>query len=181
MLVGVARKISNLALIGFMGSGKSSVGRLVAEQLRFHFVDTDELAETRAGKSINDIFAESGEPAFRELERGIVRELASSTRTVISTGGGLPVNPENLISLKKHALVVCLWASPEKSWERLRNQSNRPLLKGTDPLGKIRSLLEMREKFYKQADVLLNTEWRSVREVAQQVIHHFKVACSDLK
>ena len=170
------RNLVNLALIGFMGTGKSSVGRLVADQLRFEFLDTDHLIETRAGKSINDIFTQNGEPAFRELESDLVNELASRTQTVISTGGGLPASPANLNSLKQHALVVCLWSSPEKIFERVREQSHRPLLKTPDPLGRIRSLLATREPFYKQADILLNSEFRSIREVAQQVILQFRLA-----
>ena len=170
------RNLVNLALIGFMGTGKSSVGRLVADQLRFEFLDTDHLIETRAGKTINEIFAQNGEPAFRELESNLVKELASRTQAVISTGGGLPANPANLNSLKQHALVVCLWSSPEKIFERVREQSHRPLLQPPDPLAKIRSLLAARESFYKQADVLLNSEFRSIREVAQQVILQFRLA-----
>ncbi len=168
------RNIQNIALIGFMGTGKSSVGQLVATQLHFTFLDTDHVIEARAGKTISEIFAEQGEPAFRELERKIVGELAARKRTVISTGGGLPVNPENLASLKTHSLVVCLWASPEKIWERVRNQTHRPLLKEADPLAKIRKLLEERGPYYRQADVLLNTEMRSLKDVAQQVVHQFQ-------
>ena len=88
------------------------------------------------------------------------------------------VNPKNLVSLKTHALVVCLWASPDKIWERVRNQTHRPLLNTPDPKEKIRELLAAREPFYRKADVLLNTELRHVREVAQQVIHQFKLAAS---
>ena len=172
------RQIRNIALIGFMGTGKSSVGRLLAEQLHFQFLDTDELIESRAGKSVAAIFAAEGEAAFRELERSVVAELASRKRTIISAGGGLGANPENLASLKHHALVVCLWASPEKIWERVRGQSHRPLLQGPDPLGKIRQLLADRGPTYKLADVLLNTEVRSLREVAQQVLHQFRIAKS---
>jgi len=168
-----ARHIQNLALIGFMGTGKSSTGQMLAAALHFAFLDTDHLIETRAGKSINEIFAQDGEPAFRDWERRIVEELTQRKKTVISTGGGLPANEANLASLKSHALVVCLWASPEKIWERVRGQSHRPLLNDPDPLKKIRALLAAREPFYRQADVLLNTEMRSVREVAQQVIKHF--------
>jgi shikimate kinase len=170
------RRIQNLALIGFMGTGKTTVGRLLAEQLNFEFLDTDEQIEINTGKKISEIFAEQGEPMFRELERQLVEELAHRTQTVISTGGGLPVNPANLASLKTHALVVCLWASPEKILDRVRNQDHRPLLKDPDPLAKIRALLTAREPFYRQADVLINTELRSLREVAQQVIHQFRLA-----
>lgn len=170
------RHIVNLALIGFMGTGKSSVGRLVADQLRFEFLDTDHLIETRTGKTIADIFAQNGEPAFRALERQLVEELPARTQTVIATGGGLPINPANLQCLKQHALTVCLWSSPEKIFERVREQSHRPLLRDPDPLATIRALLAAREPFYKQADVLINSEFRSIREVAQQVIHQFRMA-----
>lgn len=157
-----------------MGTGKSSVGQLAATQLHFTFLDTDHVIEARAGKTISEIFAEQGEPAFRELERKIVGELVTRKKTVISTGGGLPTNPENLASLKTHSLVVCLWASPEKIWERVRNQTHRPLLSEADPLAKIRKLLDERAPHYRQADVLLNTEMRSLKDVAQQVVHQFQ-------
>src|SRR5882762_1142692 len=124
-----------------MGTGKTSVARLVADQLRFSFLDTDQLIEERAGKSIRDIFAQEGEAAFREYERSMVTELSARKNTVIAAGGGLVVNEENLASLKRHALVVCLWASPEAIWERVRNQTHRPLLNDPDPLARIRQLL----------------------------------------
>ncbi len=168
-----SRQIRNIALIGFMGTGKSSVGRLLAEQLHYSFLDTDEMIEASAGKTVSAIFAEDGEPAFRKREQEIVTELAARNRTVVSTGGGLGANEQNLANLKEHALVVCLWASPDKIWERVRSQTHRPLLREADPLAKIRELLAARERFYKQADVLLNTELRSVKEVAQQVLHQY--------
>ena len=162
-----------------MGTGKSSVGRLVADQLHFTFLDTDELIENNTGKTIPEIFAKEGEAAFRQLEARVVEELALKSRTVIATGGGLPVNPANLASLKAHALVVCLWASPENIYERVRHQDHRPLLQNADPLARIRALLAEREPSYRQADVLLNTGSRSAREVAQQVIHHFRPALAN--
>jgi shikimate kinase len=172
------RVIHNLALIGFMGTGKSSVGRLAAAHLRYELIDTDEILERRAGKSITAIFAEQGEAGFRELERRLVAEMNSWRRKVIATGGGLAANEANLASLKQHALVVCLWASPQEIWERVRDQTHRPLLQGPDPLGTIRALLEQRTPFYRQADVLVNSGMRSAREVAQQVLHHFHAARS---
>ena len=172
------RSIQNLALIGFMGTGKSCAGRLAAELMHFTFLDTDHVIEARAGKSVGDIFAQEGEPAFREWERRIVEELTRRNKTVIATGGGLPANPANLASLKTHALVVCLWASPETIWERVRAHDHRPLLNDTDPLARIRELLAVREPCYRQADVLVNTEMRSLREVAQHVIHQFHLAQS---
>jgi len=181
MRVTAARNIQNIALIGFMGTGKSTVGRLVAEQLKFEFLDTDTLIEQRCGRKITEIFAQNGEPAFRELEAQLVQEFSARIRTVISTGGGLPTNPVNLQNLKQHSLVVCLWASPEHIFERVREQTHRPLLNDPDPLGKIRSLLTVREKFYKQADVLLNSDLRSAREVAQQVINQFRLVTHSRK
>jgi shikimate kinase len=172
------RHLANIALIGFMGTGKTSVGRLVAEQLRFDYLDTDEAIQSATGRSITEIFEADGEPAFRALEEKIVKELAGRKKTVIATGGGLPVNPKNLASLKTHSLLVCLWSSPGKIWERVRHQSHRPLLHDKNPPAKIRELLAVREPFYKQADVLLNTDMRSLREVAQQVVHQFRLESS---
>jgi shikimate kinase len=170
------RNLSNIALIGFMGCGKSSVGRLVASLLDFEFVDTDDLIETSAGCTISDIFDQSGEAAFRELEASTVQKLAARQRTVIATGGGLGANPDNLNALKSHALVVCLWASPSVIWSRVKNQSHRPLLKNEDPMARIKELLNARKPIYKQADVLINSGLRPLREVAQQVVHQFQAA-----
>lgn len=170
------RPIQNLALIGFMGTGKSAVARLVAELLHFTYLDTDQVIESRAHKTISEIFQQDGEPAFRQWERTIVEELAPRKKTVIATGGGLPVDPKNLESLKTHSLVVCLWASAETIFERVREHDHRPLLREADPPARIRELLLAREPFYRQADVLVNTERRSVREVAVQVIHQFHMA-----
>ncbi len=174
------RCVHNLALIGFMGTGKSSVGRLVAVHLRYDFVDTDEVIEKRSGRAIAQIFAQDGETAFRALERQVVGEMITWRRKVISTGGGLAANDANLASLKQHALVVCLWAPPEAIWQRVRHQAHRPLLQHPDSLNKIRSLLEERAPFYRQADVLVNTAMRSIKEVSQHVVHQFNLARSHL-
>ncbi len=166
----------NLALIGFMGTGKSVVGQFAAAQLGFPFVDTDALVESHAGRKIADIFRDEGELAFRERERAAVLELAARPRAVIATGGGLVTYRDNLELLKSQSLVVCLWASPETIFERVRHHNHRPLLHDSDPLAKIRSLLAVREPFYRQADILINTEFRSVREVGLQVVHQFHLA-----
>src|SRR2546421_1406645 len=144
------RHIRNLALLGFMGTGKSSVGRLVASSLHFTYLDTDDVIEARAGAAIADIFKHQGETAFRVMENRIVEELRRRDKTVISTGGGLSADEQNMASLKTHALTICLWASPEKILHRVKDQTHRPLLTEPDPLEKIRQLLAEREKFYRQ-------------------------------
>ena len=171
-----SRPLHNIALVGFMGTGKTSVGHLVARMLHFRLVDTDALIERRTGKRISAIFAEEGEARFREHERAVVEEMARYRRTVIATGGGLVANPANLASLKTHALVVCLWATPEVIWRRVRHQVHRPLLKTPDPQATIRQMLAEREGFYRQADVLIGTDIRPVKEVALQVAHQFRAA-----
>lgn len=157
-----------------MGSGKSSTGRMLASMLQYRFVDTDDWIEKKAGKRICEIFQTRGEAAFRKLESEVVHELESLQRCVISTGGGLVVDPANMASLKKHSMVFCLWATPEVIWERVRNQSHRPLLNDPDPQGKIRTLLGERSAAYRMSDVLVSTERRSLREVAQHIATHFR-------
>jgi shikimate kinase len=170
------RSIHNLALTGFMGTGKSSVARLASQLLQFDFLDTDELIERQTGKSINEIFTQNGEESFRALERDVVEGLSARRDTVIATGGGLIVPADNLASLKTHALVVCLWASPEVIWERVRSQAHRPLLQAPDPTARIHQLLEERKPAYHLADVMILTDHRSTKEVAQQVLHQFHLA-----
>lgn len=159
-----------------MGVGKSSVGRLVAEQLQFDFVDTDDLIHERTGRAIADIFAQEGEAAFRVHEHSVVEALRARERLVIATGGGLICQPENLASLRAHALIVCLWASPQTIWERVRRQTHRPLLQTADPQARIAELLAARSAAYRQAGVLVGSDYRTPREVAQQVAHHFILA-----
>jgi shikimate kinase len=156
-----------------MGTGKSTVGRMAAAQLGFEFIDTDEWIEAETGETVTSIFEKAGEEVFRALEQKAVAVLASKHGCVISTGGGLIVRPENLESLKHHSLVVCLWASPEAVYARVKDQTHRPLLRGPDALEKIREILARRTPAYRQADVLINTENRQPREVVAQVLHHF--------
>lgn len=171
------RHIRNLALIGFMGTGKTTVGQCVAQQLDFEFLDTDHLIESRARKRIADIFAQDGEAAFRALERQVVADLAQRERVVVATGGGLGADPENLASLRRHALIVCLWATPEVIWQRVSRHAHRPLLQVPDPQARIRELLAARAPVYKEADVLVYSGTRQSHEVAQQVMQHFLDTC----
>ena len=168
------RRFSNIALVGFMGTGKSTVGQIVASMLNFEFVDTDEMIEGMAGKRITEIFSSDGEERFRQYERQVVEQLKELKGSVISTGGGMVTKPENLASLKEHSLVVCLWCSPETIFRRVGHQSHRPLLRVEKPLERIRELLNERAPAYRQADVLLNSEFRKPREVATHVVHQFR-------
>ena len=133
------------------------MGRIAADQLGFEFLDTDDWIAAQTGKTIADIFAQNGEATFRQLEEDAARLLATRRQVVISAGGGFVVNPNNLESLKTHAFVVCLWASPEMIWERVRTQTHRPLLQTTDPLEKIRQLLNDRSAAYHKADAMIHT------------------------
>jgi len=170
------RTMHNLALIGFMGTGKSTIGRLVAEHVQFGFVDTDEWIVERLGRSISDIFAQEGEAAFRQYEKNALEALAGRRNLVIAAGGGLAADPANMASLKAHCLVFWLVASPETIWERVQTQTHRPLLQGPDPMGKIRELLAAREPAYRQADVFIHSGLRAPREVAQHIAHQFQMA-----
>jgi shikimate kinase len=168
------RNFANIALIGFMGTGKSTVGQLAAGMLKFRFIDTDEMIEGMANRRISDIFLNEGEERFRQYERQAVDRLNGLTNAVISTGGGLVTNPENLASLKQHSLVVCLWCSAEGILKRVGHQTHRPLLRVENPLARIQTLLQERAPAYRQADILLSSEFRKPREVATHVVHQFR-------
>ena len=176
--MGNERQIRNLALVGFMGTGKSTVGRMVARALHFDFLDTDALIEARLRQSISEVFAQQGELWFREYERSMVAELARYDHTVFATGGGLAAHPASLALLKQHALVVCLWATPETIWQRVQRHSYRPLLQVPNPQAAIRQLLAERLPYYRQADVMISSGLRSPKQVVQQVLHQFQLARS---
>lgn len=166
--------IRNIALVGFMGTGKSTVGRQAARGLGFDFVDTDTLIEEEAGMAVGEIFHQAGEATFRKMERRVVDALGQREKLIIATGGGLIVDVANRDSLKTHAMIICLWASPEAIWKRTRHQKHRPLLNDPDPQARIAELLAEREPHYRQADIIINTELRPIREVTQQVVHQFR-------
>lgn len=165
----------NIALIGFMGAGKTTVGSLLAQLLHFEFIDTDKIIEQRQGRKISEIFAQNGEPFFRRLESELCTELGSASGKVIATGGGLAVNPDNIAALRLHSLIVCLWATPETIYSRVRHQTHRPLLQGPDPLNRIRDLLTIRTRAYKNADMIVGVDFRSPAETARHVAAAFRL------
>jgi shikimate kinase len=142
----------NIVLIGFMGSGKTSVGRLIARRLRFHFLDTDALIEERARTSIKEMFASHGEAWFRERETAALESLAGSTRRhVISTGGGIVTQPRNLPLLRQLGWVVLLTAAPEELFARVARNKDRPLLQVANPRERVREMLTERAPLYAEA------------------------------
>ncbi|MDY6804292.1 MAG: shikimate kinase [Cyanobacteriota bacterium] len=144
-------------LIGMMGAGKTTVGRLLAEKLGYRFFDTDEVIVKLAGKSINEIFAEEGQESFRDLESQVLAELSAYKMLSVATGGGIVMRQMNW-SYLQHGIVVWLDVPPTQLYDRLRDDTTRPLLKDTDPLAKLESILEQRKAFYAGADVRIGVE-----------------------
>lgn len=158
-----------VVLVGFMGSGKSSVGRELARRFGAPFVDVDERIESAAGAPIRELFAREGEPAFRERERAALREALSVKGRVIATGGGAFSDEENRVLLRAYAPVVYLEAAVETLLERLAGDLGRPLLRGGDREEVVRELLSRRIPGYRTADVTVRTDGRTVGDVAAQV------------
>lgn len=161
----------NLILIGFMGSGKSSLGVKLSYRLRMPVEDTDKLIERREGRSVNEIFMDDGESYFRQLETDLLRELAAKNGArIYSTGGGMPVKEENRVLLKKLGKVIYLRVSPETVYERLKGDSARPLLQCGDPLKRIRELLEEREEAYAAcADIIIDADEADMESVLKRI------------
>ncbi len=167
---------TNIALIGFMGTGKTAVGQALAKKLGRRFIETDSLIEQKAGKSIPDIFAQDGEIAFRELEIQTIKEIANEKRVVIAGGGGIVLNKINIDRLKMGAVIVYLTASPQAILKRvLAQEGQRPLLKVEDPARAIRDLLKFRRPFYERAaDMTVNTSRLDIDAVAEDIISRLK-------
>lgn len=159
-----------------MGAGKSTIGRSLAKTLRYQFVDTDQLIEKRTNRKIAEIFQTDGETHFRALECALAKEIAKWQRTVIASGGGLPTHNRNIDLLKKSSFIVCLWASPETIYRRVKNQKHRPLLQTENPLETIRKLLRQRTPCYKQSDAIIHTDNRPLRLIASLVIQEYRQA-----
>lgn len=162
--------MKNIVLLGFMGTGKSAVGRRLAAEFHCPFIDTDQVIEERTHQRIADIFAQQGEEKFRCLESEAVAGLAERSGCVISTGGGIVLNPKNLDLLGKNGILVLLRSRPEVIFKRVQKRAGqRPLLQKADPLSEIKRLLAEREPFYQRADLTLDTSDMRLDDVVQQI------------
>ena len=162
---------TNVVLVGFMGTGKSSAGRLVAQKLGFQYIDTDQLVSQRAGTDIPHIFAEHGEAHFRDLEASALESLAHLERCVVATGGGIVLRESNRSRLRELGFVVGLIASEAVIFDRVSRNTRRPLLQTDDPRATVREMLAAREPLYEAAaELTIDTSTRSSAEVADLIV-----------
>jgi shikimate kinase len=161
--------MKNVYLVGFMGTGKTAVGKELGVRLDKQFVEMDDEIEKRAGKTIVKIFAEDGEAHFRKLEKNLLKELNTKQNLIVSCGGGLICNEENLAILKESGTVINLKSSAEKIYERTKIHAHRPLLNVDDPLQEIKGLMEKRAPFYLQAHYVVESEEQTPAEVASVI------------
>lgn len=169
-------KGTNLYLVGMMGAGKTTVGQRLAAQLDYRFFDTDRVIEQVTGLPISDLFAQSGEAAFRTLESQVLAELSAYTRLTIATGGGIVLKRENWGYLR-HGIIVWLDVPVEQLQVRLQADHTRPLLQDTDPAIKLQALLEQRQPLYAQADVRIRYQSNeTLEQVTERAIEQIKQA-----
>jgi shikimate kinase len=161
---------TNIVLVGFMGTGKTRVGKDVAERLGLEFIDMDDCIVERAGKPIPDIFADDGEAHFRAIERQVVVDLAGESGWVIATGGGVVLNPDNIRDFSSGGLVICLSATPEVILARVEHDTNRPLLYADDKMAKIQALLGSRQALYDAIPNQIDTSTLTADEVVDRII-----------
>ncbi len=170
---------SNIALIGFMGTGKSTIGKELAKELKMELLDTDSLIEKQQGMPIKEIFARKGEAAFRKMERELVKSaIATSSGNVFSCGGGIVLDEANRRALSSSSLVIWLWASPETAVERATMQGNRPLLeRAKDKQAKAGELLKERIPLYAETcDLIISTDGHAPVKIAERIIHEIDKA-----
>ncbi|MCF7907761.1 MAG: shikimate kinase [Candidatus Omnitrophica bacterium] len=167
--------MNNIYIVGFMGTGKTTVASFLAKKLNRGFVDMDVAIEEDQGKSITNIFADSGEAHFRRLEQELLRELSAKSDLVISCGGGLICNEDNLGILKESGVVVSLSAKASTIHERTKHKIHRPLLNTKDPLAVIERLLVARKPYYEQADYTVDTDKLDPEGVVYKIIELLKL------
>lgn len=161
---------NNIVLIGFMGTGKTAVGKRLAALLDKEFYDSDQEIEAVTGMTIPQIFARYGEIRFRSEENLAIARLAQHDNCVISTGGGVTINPENMKLLREKGIIISLSAKPEIIYERVKRRNNRPLLKKDDLYQSIVTLMAEREKYYQDADFFLDTSDLDFQEIIARII-----------
>jgi shikimate kinase len=166
----MGNRLKNIVLTGFMGAGKTEVGRVLARRLGYVLIDVDDEIEKEQSMKIADIFKQSGEPFFRDIESAMIRKLSEREGAVISTGGGAVLRQGNMDTLRKNGVIVCLTASAGTLYERTKKNMARPLLQVDDPLGKIKELLGARQPYYEKADIIVDTEKKSPLQVADEII-----------
>ena len=169
----------NIVLVGFMGTGKTSIGKRLATRLRMRYMDTDDIIERDSGRCISDIFSEDGEETFRELESKAVRKVSKLNNHIISTGGGVVLKEANMVALKRNGIIFCLTATPEEIYRRVQHQSHRPLLQTPDPLAKIKLMLEDRQPYYAKADYTVETTGCSFEAVIAYIKRVFMESVRD--
>ena len=160
----------NIVLIGFMGSGKSMVSKVLGKTLRRDVVSTDALIEKQEARTINEIFCDSGELYFRKIEKKVIKEVVQKENLIIDTGGGVVLDQENINFLRDNGIVFYLSASPEVIYQRVKEQKHRPLLTGDNPGAKIEELLNDRKAFYEQADYIIETDNKTVEQVVCEIL-----------
>jgi shikimate kinase len=164
----------NIVLVGFMGTGKTTAGRQLAQRLGLEFVDMDKVIEERQGRVIATIFAEQGEPHFRALERALVRELAARDGLVVATGGGVVLDPGNVTDFSRSGLVVCLQASPGTVMKRVSGETHRPLLEGDEKARRIVKLLSDRRLLYGAIPHQIDTDALTPDQVVERIIRLYQ-------
>ena len=160
----------NIALVGFMGTGKSTIGFLLAIKLQAEYIDLDQIIEKQEGMKIAEIFSTKGELYFRNAEKEAVAAISLQSGKIIACGGGVVLREENVQNLKKNGVLICLEARPEVILDRTKDYAHRPLLNVDDPKAKIEELLKTRKSFYDKADYSLDSSDLSVQEVVDSIL-----------
>jgi len=168
------RNITNIVLVGYMGTGKTAVGAKLAEMLQMEVIDTDDIIETDSGMVISQIISEIGGEHFRDLECKAVEKVCKLNHHVISTGSGVVVREANIKNLRNTGVLFCLNAAPEVIWQRVYHENHRPLLQVEDPLSRIREMLEARRPLYDKVDYKIDTTQLTVEQVAGKIVELFR-------